>query len=184
MSYSTTSATKTEWAIQQRQLPKQSGISNVSYQNKVGYPRTSATKTVRAIQQRQLPKQCGLSNNVGYQNSVGYPTTSATKIVWAIQQRRILNHCGLSNSVGYQNSVGYSTTSDTKPLATQGVRWLPKERVGYPRAIQEQCQISQDNGLFDNADNDYTRPGKHGGGGGSAIQGDRAISDTCELSKE
>ena len=54
------------------------------------------------------------------------------------------------------------------------------------RAIQEQCQISQDSGLFDNAENDYTRPGRHGekGGGVSAIQGEWAISDTCELSKE
>ena len=40
------------------------------------------------------------------------------------------------------------------------------------RAIQEQCQISQDRGLFDNADNDNTRPGRHEEervGGGSVL---------------
>ena len=133
MGYPTTLATKTEWAIQQSQLPKQCGLSsNVGYQ------------TEWAIQQRQLP------------NSVDYPTTSATKTEWAIQQRRLPNQCELykPRDIGYQSSAATHGVcaihavlvnqegglSKSAVIGTEGVWAIHAVLViqGHGRAIQEE----------------------------------------------
>ena len=150
MGYPTTSATKTEWAIQQRRLP-----------NSVDYPTTSATKqcglsnnvgyqTVWAIQQRRLPKQSGQSNNVGYQTSVSYTShaISATKAV------RPPTACVLSMQCWLTKKVDYPSQQLSAPkecgLSTQC--WLSK-KVDYPSqqlsALKEcglstQCWLSKD----------------------------------------
>ena len=151
----TTSATETKWAIQQRRLPNQCELykpCDIGYQSSVGTQGVCAIHAVLVNEEGRLSKSAvigtegvwaihavlviqghGLSKKNWLTANMDHPSSISTEglcrlprecVGYPRRVRWLPKECvEYPRSVDYVSRVGHPGSA----LATQGVRWLPKE---------------------------------------------------------